>query len=54
MLTLIYFNTEYAIKVNQKIIEISGGITGVKNYGNIDSPCFIFKTMIITPPSKKN
>lgn len=35
---LIYFNAAYAIKINQKIIEISGGINGVKSYGNIDSP----------------
>jgi len=35
---LIYFNSEYAVKTNQKIIEISGGINGVKDYGNIDSP----------------
>lgn len=40
MLTLIYFNAEYAIKANQKIIEISGGIEGVKNYGAIDSPLY--------------
>lgn len=40
MLTLIYFSAEYAIKANQKIIEISGGIEGVKNYGDIDSPLY--------------
>jgi death on curing protein len=33
-----YFTAEYAISVHKKIIEISGGIEGVKNYGNIDSP----------------
>lgn len=38
MLKLIYFNTEHAINANKKIIEISGGIEGVKDYGNIDSP----------------
>ncbi len=38
MMKLIYFNAEYAVKTNLKIIEISGGINGVKDYGNIDSP----------------
>lgn len=33
-----YFTSEYAIKVHDKIIEISGGIAGVKTYGNLDSP----------------
>ncbi|MCF8255496.1 MAG: Fic family protein [Bacteroidia bacterium] len=33
-----YFTTEYAIKIHDKIIEISGGIEGVKTYGNLDSP----------------
>lgn len=33
-----YFNANYAIKVHDKIIEISGGRTGIKDYGNIDSP----------------
>jgi death on curing protein len=33
-----YFTAEYAISVHKKIIEISGGVEGVKNYGNIDSP----------------
>jgi len=35
---LIYFTSEYAIKIHDKIIEISGGINGVKEFGNIDSP----------------
>lgn len=35
---LIYFTAEYAIKIHDKIIEISGGREGVKDYGNIDSP----------------
>lgn len=35
---LIYFTSEYAIKIHDKIIEISGGIQGVKEFGNIDSP----------------
>lgn len=33
-----YFTSEYAIKIHDKIIEISGGIEGVKVYGNLDSP----------------
>ena len=37
---LFYFTTEYAIKIHQKIIEISEGIDGIKNFGNIDSPLF--------------
>ena len=35
---LLYFKSEYAIKIHDKIIAISGGIEGVKTYGNIDSP----------------
>jgi|LakMenE18May11ns_1017448.scaffolds.fasta_scaffold9497941_1 death-on-curing protein len=34
----LYFSLEHAIKIHDKIIEISGGIIGVKDYGNIDSP----------------
>jgi death on curing protein len=34
----LYFTSEYAIKIHDKIIEISGGKEGVKDYGNIDSP----------------
>lgn len=33
-----YFTAEYSIKIHGKIIEISGGLEGVKNFGNIDSP----------------
>lgn len=33
-----YFTSEYSIKIHDKIIEISGGIEGVKVYGNLDSP----------------
>ncbi|MBK8807224.1 MAG: type II toxin-antitoxin system death-on-curing family toxin [Bacteroidales bacterium] len=33
-----FFTTEYAIKIHDKIIEISGGKSGIKDYGNIDSP----------------
>jgi death-on-curing protein len=33
-----YFNTEYAVKIHDQIIRISGGIEGVKTLGNIDSP----------------
>ncbi|AFR35124.1 type II toxin-antitoxin system death-on-curing family toxin [Riemerella anatipestifer] len=30
--------TKYAIKIHDKIIEISGGQPGIKNFGNLDSP----------------
>jgi death-on-curing protein len=33
-----YFNIEYAIRIHDIIIEISGGLVGVKTYGNLDSP----------------
>ncbi|MGY4386434.1 death-on-curing protein [Pedobacter sp. UYP24] len=37
-MALNYFKTAYAIQIHDKIIEISGGIEGVKVYGNLDSP----------------
>lgn len=33
-----YFTSDYAIKIHDKIVEISGGWTGIKDYGNVDSP----------------
>lgn len=33
-----YVNSDYAIKTHNKIIEISGGISGVKNFNYIASP----------------
>jgi death-on-curing protein len=33
-----YFTTAYAIKTHDKIIEISGGLPGIKDFGNLDSP----------------
>ena len=33
-----FFTSDYAIKIHDKIIEISGGRAGIKDYGNIDSP----------------
>lgn len=33
-----FFTSDYAIKIHDKIIEISGGRSGIKDYGNIDSP----------------
>jgi len=33
-----YFETDYAIRIHDKIIEISGGSPGIKDFGNIDSP----------------
>lgn len=37
---LIYFNVNNAILAHKKIIEISGGIDGVKDKGNIESPLY--------------
>jgi death on curing protein len=34
----LYFTTEYAIKTHDKIIEISGGASGIKDLGNLESP----------------
>ncbi|MEX0812608.1 MAG: type II toxin-antitoxin system death-on-curing family toxin [Chitinophagales bacterium] len=33
-----YFTAEYAIRIHDKIIDISGGRAGIKDYGNIESP----------------
>ncbi len=33
-----YFTPEYAVKTHDKIIEISGGISGIKDFGNLESP----------------
>jgi death-on-curing protein len=35
-----YLTSENAIKTHDKIIEISGGNPGIKNFGNIDSPLY--------------
>lgn len=35
-----YFTAQYAIEIHQKVIEISGGKEGVKDFGNIDSPLY--------------
>lgn len=37
-MNFLYFNTKYAIKTHDKIIEISGGIYGIKDLGNLESP----------------
>jgi death on curing protein len=37
-MALNYFTSEYAIKIHDKIIQLSGGRAGIKDYGNIDSP----------------
>jgi death-on-curing protein len=37
-MTFNYFTADYAIRIHDKIIEISGGIEGVKTYGNLESP----------------
>ena len=39
-MTLLYFPKEFAIKIHDKIIDISGGHVGVKDLGNIESPLF--------------
>lgn len=33
-----FFTSDYAIKIHDKIIELSGGRAGIKDFGNIDSP----------------
>ena len=33
-----YFTVEYAVKTHDKILEISGGISGIKDFGNLESP----------------
>ncbi|MDH5610564.1 MAG: Fic family protein, partial [Cyclobacteriaceae bacterium] len=33
-----YFTAEYALRIHDKIIGISGGREGTKDFGNIDSP----------------
>jgi death on curing protein len=33
-----FFTSDYAIKIHDKIIEISGSRSGIKDFGNIDSP----------------
>lgn len=33
-----YFTTSYAIERHDKIIEISGGLEGIKNIGDLESP----------------
>lgn len=35
---LIYFDSDYVVAIHDKILDISGGVSGVKNIGNIDSP----------------
>ena len=37
-MALNFFTADYTIRIHDKIIEISGGIPGIKDYGNIDSP----------------
>lgn len=35
---LIYFTPAYAIKIHDKIVQLSGGREGIKDLGNIESP----------------
>lgn len=39
-MSLRYISAAHAINTHKKIIELSGGISGVKNLGNIESPLF--------------
>lgn len=34
---LIYFDIEYGIRAHDKVLEISGGINGIKDLGNLES-----------------
>jgi death on curing protein len=36
-MAVIYFNTEYAIGVHDTIIDVSGGLTGIKDQGQLES-----------------
>ena len=37
-MAFLYFSMEYAIKTHDKIIEISGGASGINDLGNLESP----------------
>lgn len=37
-MTFNFFTSEYTIRIHDKIIELSGGRAGIKDFGNIDSP----------------
>ena len=37
-MVFLYFTAGYAIKTHDKIIEISGGASGIKDLGNLESP----------------
>lgn len=39
-MAFLYFTTQYAIKTHDKIIEISGGASGINVLGNLESPLF--------------
>ncbi len=34
----LYFSVEYAIKTHDTILQVSGGIFGIKDVGNLESP----------------
>ncbi len=44
-MSFLYFTTEYAIKTHDKIIEISGGASGILNIGILIVFWNIFKTI---------
>lgn len=37
-MSYLYFSVEYAIKTHDTILQVSGGIFGIKDVGNLESP----------------
>ncbi|WP_299180383.1 type II toxin-antitoxin system death-on-curing family toxin [uncultured Chryseobacterium sp.] len=48
-MVLLYFPKDFAIKIHDKIIEISGGHRGIKDIGNIDSPLYHIQNDLYYP-----
>ena len=46
---LLYFPKEFAIKIHDKILNISGGHKGIKDEGNIESPLYHIQQDIYYP-----
>ncbi|WP_245168823.1 MULTISPECIES: type II toxin-antitoxin system death-on-curing family toxin [unclassified Chryseobacterium] len=46
---LLYFPKEFAIKIHDKILDISGGHKGIKDEGNIESPLYHIQQDIYYP-----
>jgi death on curing protein len=51
-MTFFYFSTEYAVKTHDRIIEISGGLHGVKDIGHLESVLIHIQNKITTPTLK--